>query len=336
MAHRPAARPPGRVRPARRHGHAAAPGDVAGAGRPGLAHRRTPRRRRGPDDEDDEDDPVETGAHGADVPRRRGLRGRRPAETVPDDDGEPVEVPYDSAAVVWHEDDPVPAPGSTRGPSSARRRPRRAAAVRPRHGPRRRAPAEPVEPVVTPMPDLSDLPAARRAAHPDRRHRLLAARRPAAARRHAAQDAQPGQRLGRRGAHRRAPAVPDRRRRHRLHPRPHGHPVRGRARPGRQGRAGHRAEPQHQLRRGQRRGPDPLADPRQVRHRHRDPQRRQGDRLPRRRAPLRGRAAQHPPHDHRRRQGRRGRLRRRQPRQDAPPARGRGDRRGQVARSSTR
>ena len=61
--------------------------------------------RRHPDVElDDDGDPVRTGTHGADVPRRRGLRGRRPAPA----DDEPVEVPYDSAAVVWHEDTPVP------------------------------------------------------------------------------------------------------------------------------------------------------------------------------------------------------------------------------------
>ena len=43
---------------------------------------------------------------------------------------------------------------------------------------------------------------------------------------------------------------------------------------------------EHRLRRRQRRRADPQPDPRQVRDRHRDPQHRQGDRLPRRRAPL--------------------------------------------------
>ncbi len=92
-------------------------------------------------------DPVETGTHGADVARRRTLRSRaRRAAT--DDDGEPAEVPYDSAAVVWHEDGPVPAPaGATRAP----RRPP-APTVPPVQA------DGPAEPVVTPMPDVSDLP----------------------------------------------------------------------------------------------------------------------------------------------------------------------------------
>ena len=43
---------------------------------------------------------------------------------------------------------------------------------------------------------------------------------------------------------------------------------------------------EHRLRRRLGRRADPQPDPRQVRDRHRDPQRRQGDRLPRRRAPV--------------------------------------------------
>ena len=46
---------------------------------------------------------------------------------------------------------------------------------------------------------------------------------------------------------------------------------------------------EHRLRRGLGRRADPQPDPRQVGDRHRDPQHRQGDRLPRRRAPLRHR-----------------------------------------------
>ena len=82
------------------------------------------------------------------------------------------------------------------------------------------------------------------------------------------------------GADRGARAVRHRRAGHRLHPRPDGHPLRGRARPGGQGREGHRAvartsrTPSRQRRRA-----DPLPDPGQVRDRHRDPQHRQGDRL---------------------------------------------------------
>ena len=82
---------------------------------------------------------------------------------------------------------------------------------------------------------------------------------------------------------------------HRLHPRPDGHPLRGRARPRGQGREGHRAVQEHRLRRRLGRRPDPQPDPRQVRDRHRDPQHRQGDRLPRRRAAVRQRPQRPPP-----------------------------------------
>ena len=104
-----------------------------------------------------------------------------------------------------------------------------------------------------------------------------------------------GQRRGGRPAHPGARGVRHRRPGHRLHPRPDGDPLRGRARPRGQGREGHRAVQEHRLRRRLGRRADPLADPRQVGDRHRDPQRRQGDRLPRRRAPLRQRPQRPPP-----------------------------------------
>ncbi len=97
-----------------------------------------------------------------------------------------------------------------------------------------------------------------------------------------------------------------------------------------QGRARHRAEQEHRLRRGQRRRAHPLADPRQVGDRHRDPERRPRDRLSRRRSQVPGGSPQRAPDADGRRQGRRGRLRRGQPREDAAPA-GRGrDRSRQV------
>ena len=98
-----------------------------------------------------------------------------------------------------------------------------------------------------------------------------------------AQAADQGVRRRGRPADRGARAVRHRRPGHRLHPRPDGHPLRGRARPGGQGREGHRARQEHRLRGGQRRRPHPQPDPRQERDRHRDPEHRQGDRLPRRR-----------------------------------------------------
>ncbi len=61
-------------------------------------------------------------------------------------------------------------------------------------------------------------------------------------------------------------------------PRPDRDAVRGRAGAGRQGRARHGAVEEHRLRGRQRRRPDPLADPGQVRDRHRDPERRPRDR----------------------------------------------------------
>ena len=121
---------------------------------------------------------------------------------------------------------------------------------------------------------------------------------------------------------------------HGLHPRPDRDAVRGRGRPGRQGREGHRAVQEHRLRRRLGRRADPLADPRQVRDRHRDPQPRQGDRLARRRAPVRHRPLRPPPAGGRARQGRRGRLRGRQPGEDAAPA-GRRRHRARASRASS-
>ena len=129
--------------------------------------------------------------------------------------------------------------------------------------------------------------AARRAAPALRRHHLRAALpRPAGARR-PGQDPQRRQRRGHRRADRSLRGVRGRRRRHRLHPRPDGHPLRGRARPGGQGRADHRASQRNiayavtSPRRA-----DHQPDPRQVRGRHRDPQHRPRDGHPRRRAAL--------------------------------------------------
>ncbi len=71
-------------------------------------------------------------------------------------------------------------------------------------------------------------------------------------------------------------------------------------------------------------------DPRQVGDRRRDPEHRRRDRVPRRRAALAAGAQRPPPADGRSRQGRRGRLRGRQPGEDAAPAGGRRHRLRQV------
>ena len=152
----------------------------------------------------------------------------------------------------------------------ARRRPRPPAGAGPQGGP---GPAAHVEP-----------PRAGRAAVADRRHHLHASRPGTARARRAAQDAQRRERPRRRGADERLRAVRDRRPGHRLHPRADGHPLRGRARPGHQGRARHRPLQEHRVCRRLRRRAHPHADPRQVRDRHRDPQHRPRDGLPRRRA----------------------------------------------------
>ena len=85
-----------------------------------------------------------------------------------------------------------------------------------------------------------------------RRHLPPAGARPARRRRRA-QGAHQGQRRGHRGAHPGPRPVRRRRAGHRLHPRPDRHPLRGRARPGRQGRADHGADQEHRLRGGERR-----------------------------------------------------------------------------------
>ncbi|GAA3138686.1 hypothetical protein GCM10020001_071480 [Nonomuraea salmonea] len=87
-----------------------------------------------------------------------------------------------------------------------------------------------------------------------------------------------------------------------------------------QGGEGHGAHEEHRVRRQVRRCPDFVAHPRQVGHRGRDPERRQGPRGTRRRAALAGGAGRPPPHDRRPGQGRRGPHHRGEPRQDAPPA----------------
>ncbi len=124
-------------------------------------------------------------------------------------------------------------------------------------------------------------PGPRRAARAVRRHRLLAARQRGPQARQRAQGQVQGLRRRRGTAHRGARAVRHRRPGHRLHPRTDRHPLRGRARPRGQGREGDRAGQEHRLRRRLGRRAHPESHPGQERHRHRDPQRRQGDRLPR-------------------------------------------------------
>ncbi len=123
----------------------------------------------GPDvDDQDSDDPVATGRHGEDVaPRRR--RGRRGQQAVDVDSADPGHslVPYDSAALVGRDDHDTspepgeePAGGARSGATAATRPPLRptGAAVAPAEtGPDVDATAVP-EPVVTPMPDVPDLP----------------------------------------------------------------------------------------------------------------------------------------------------------------------------------
>ena len=139
-----------------------------------------------------------------------------------------------------------------------------------------------------------------------------------------------GQRRDRRLADRNPQPVQRGRPGHRLQPRPHRHPLRDRTVPGHQGGARHRPVQEHLLRRRQLGRAHPEPHPGQVGHRHRDPQHGPRDRVPGRRAPQPERPPHRPPDGHGRRQGRRGRLRRREPRQDAAPARRRRHRRRQV------
>ncbi len=173
-------------------------------------------------------------------------------------------------------------------------------------------------------------PGAHRTAPALRRRHLHAALLRLPAGRPAVQGTLGGQRRGGRRAHRHPAAVQGRREGHRVLPRPDGHPLRDRAGPRHQGGARHRAVQEHLLRRGLLRRAHPVPDPGQVRDRHRDPQRGQGNRGARRRAAQPQRPQDRPPDGHGRGQGRRGRLRRRQPRQDAPPPGRRRHRRGQV------
>ena len=88
------------------------------------------------------------------------------------------------------------------------------------------------------------------------------------------QDPLRSERRGRRRDHRRAAAVLRRRQGHGLLAWPDSHPVRGRTRSRRQGRARHSALQEPLLRRRLERGAHPLAHPGQERHRHRDPEQR--------------------------------------------------------------
>ena len=147
---------------------------------------------------------------------------------------------------------------------------------------------------------------------------------------HAAPRAHEGERRGHR-----VPAAGVRRVRRRLRgdrfrPRTDGHPLPDRARPGREGREDHQPAAQHRVRGEERGRAHPVADPRTQRGRRRDPERRPRGRHARRRAALADRAARPAPDARGARQGRRGRLRRREPDQDAAPARRRRDRRRQV------
>ena len=168
------------------------------------------------------------------------------------------------------------------------------------------------------------------AARAVRTDRLHAARLHAAGRRHPAEGEDEGQRHG----HRRAAAglrgVRGGRGGHRLHPRPDGHPLRGGARPGGQGRADHPAVPQHRVRGEERGRPDPQPDPGQERGRGGDPQHRPRARQPRRRAAQLHRDPRPAPDDRRAGQGHRGRLRGGQPGQDAAHPHRRRHRRRQV------
>ncbi len=116
------------------------------------------------DDDDLDGDPIEEGRHGEEIVPRRGRRGRRERAALAAAEAaelEAGEVPYDSAAVVGHEDDRA----DDRRPADRARRSGRAAAAAVAADPEQPRPdavpaAAAVEesPVVQPMPDLPDLP----------------------------------------------------------------------------------------------------------------------------------------------------------------------------------
>ena len=183
---------------------------------------------------------------------------------------------------------------------------------------------------------LPDAGPGRAAAALGRRHLLAAAGRRAAAGL-GAQAAVQGQRRRGRVAHRGARPVRHRRPGHRLHAGPDRDPLRGRARPRGQGRAGHRTEQEHRVRRRQRRRPHPLArSPASPRSASRSPTSTRRSSASATCCARRSARNDHHPMLVGARQGRRGRLRRRQPREDAAPAGRRRHRLRQVAASSTR
>ena len=123
-------------------------------------------------------------------------------------------------------------------------------------------------------------PGPRGAALPLRRRHLLPAGQPGAQAGLGAQGPLEGLRRGRRAPHAGARGVRHRRPGHRLHAWPDRHPLHRRARSRGQGREDHRHPEEHRVRRGLGRRTHPQPDPGQVGGRHRDPERRQGDRLP--------------------------------------------------------
>ena len=132
-----------------------------------------------------------------------------------------------------------------------------------------------------------------------------------------AEGTQQGQRRGHRGAAGRLRAVRGGCRGHRVHPWPDRHAIRDRARPGGQGRADHRAVPQHRLLGEVTGRADHQPDPGQERGRHRGAQQRPGKRRARRRAAIPDGVVRSSSADRGARQGHRRRLRGGQPGQDA-------------------
>ena len=245
---------------------------------------------------------------------------------------------------------PAAEPPATTSTPTRRRRSRTVAEAeamidaRARRGPDDRAARAtnrpPTTPQVAPKPRKTARaegrrrPAADRPAGAARARRRRRAVHPAVAegprRRCAAPRAHQGERRGDRLVAAGVRRVRRRLRRDRLRPRADRDALPGRARPGREGRADHQPAAQHRLRGEERRGADPVADPGTQRGRRRDPERRPRGGHARRRAALADRAARSSPDAGRARQGRRGRLHRREPDEDAAPARRGRDRRRQV------